>query len=158
MKSITPFLWFDHQAEEAATFYVEVFSKFGQASLGNIMRYDAAASQAAGRPEGSVLTVEFQLQGLPFTALNGGPVLTMGGGVSFVITCDTQEEIDYFWEKLSAGGESGQCGWINRDKFGMTWQVVPANLPHLISNPGGMQAMLKMTKLDIAALEAAAKS
>ncbi len=120
------------------------------------MRYDAASAKAAGRPEGSVLTVEFELEGLPFTALNGGPVLTMGGGVSFVISCENQEEIDYYWGKLSEGGEPGQCGWINRDKFGMTWQVVPARLPELIRHPAAMQAMLGMKKLIIADLEKAA--
>ncbi|MES2203476.1 MAG: VOC family protein [Patescibacteria group bacterium] len=154
MNKITPFLWFDSQAEEAATFYTSVFKN---SKIGKVMRYDAASAKASGRPEGSVLTVEFELEGLPFTALNGGPVLTMGGGVSFVISCDTQEEIDYYWEKLSAGGEPGQCGWINRDKFGMTWQVVPSMLPELIKTPGGMQAMLGMTKLDIAALKAASQ-
>lgn len=150
MHKITPFLWFDSQAEEAAKFYTSVFKN---SKMGAIMRYDAASAKVAGRPEGSVLTVAFELEGLPFTALNGGPVLTMGGGVSFVISCDTQEEIDYYWDKLSEGGEPGQCGWINHDKFGMTWQVVPSMLPELLSNPRAMQAMLKMTKLDIAALK-----
>ncbi|HEV3245383.1 MAG TPA: VOC family protein [Candidatus Paceibacterota bacterium] len=153
MQKITPFLWFDSQAEEAAKFYTSVFKN---SKMGKVLRYDAAASKAAGRPEGSVLTVEFELEGLPFTALNGGPQLQMSGAVSFVITCETQEEIDYYWEKLSDGGEAGQCGWINRDKFGVTWQVVPAGLPELIKTPGGMQAMLGMTKFDIAALKAAA--
>ena len=153
MKSITPFLWFDTQAEEAAAFYVSVFK---DSKMGKVIRYDAASAKASGRPEGSVLTVEFELMGLPFTALNGGPMLKFSGAVSFVITCETQEEIDYYWAKLSEGGEAGQCGWINRDKFGLTWQVIPANLPKLISTPGGMQAMLGMTKLNIAELEAAA--
>jgi predicted 3-demethylubiquinone-9 3-methyltransferase (glyoxalase superfamily) len=164
MQKITPFLWFDHEAEEAAKFYVEVFSARGgsasggkNSKLGKVMRYDAASAKAAGRPEGSVLVVEFELEGLPFTALNGGPVMKFSGAVSFVITCDTQEEIDYYWDKLSDGGEPGQCGWINRDKFGLTWQVVPADLPKLISNPKGMQAMLGMKKLDIAALRSAAQ-
>ena len=153
MQKVTPFLWFDSQAEEAAKFYTSVFKN---SKMGKVLRYDAAAAKASGRPEGSVLTVEFELEGLPFTALNGGPQLQMSGAVSFVITCDTQEEIDYYWEKLSEGGETGQCGWINRDKFGVTWQVVPAGLPELIKTPGGMQAMLSMTKFDIAALKAAA--
>ena len=154
MQKITPFLWFDTQAEEAAKFYTSVFKN---SKLGSILHYDAAAAKAAGRPEGSVLTVEFELEGLPFTALNGGPQFTMSGAISFVITCQTQDEIDYYWDKLTEGGEAGQCGWINRDKFGVTWQVVPANLPALIQTPGGMQAMLKMTKFNIAELEAAAK-
>jgi predicted 3-demethylubiquinone-9 3-methyltransferase (glyoxalase superfamily) len=153
MKKITPFLWFDHEAEEAARFYTSVFK---DSKLGNIMKYDAAAAQAAGMPEGSALTVEFELGGLAFTALNGGPQMKFSGAVSFVIPCDTQEEIDYYWEKLSEGGEAGQCGWINRDKFGLTWQVIPTDLPNLIRNPKAMQAMLGMTKLDIAALKAAA--
>ena len=153
MQHITPFLWFDHQAEEAAQFYTSVFKN---STSGNVIRYDAASAKTSGMPEGSVLTVEFELNGLSFTALNGGPQFKFSGAVSFVITCDTQEEIDYYWEKLSEGGESGQCGWINRDKFGLTWQVVPSNLPELISNPKGMQAMLGMTKLDIATLRSAA--
>ncbi len=155
MQKLTPFLWFDHQAEEAAQFYTSVFK---DSKLGKVMRYDAASAKASGMPEGSALTVEFELNGLSFTALNGGPHLKFSGAVSFVITCDTQEEIDYYWDKLSEGGEAGQCGWINRDKFGLTWQVVPRDLPKLISNPGGMQAMLGMTKLDIAALESAASA
>ena len=153
MQKITPFLWFDHQAEEAAKFYTSVFKN---SKLGKIIRYDAAAAKAAGRPEGSVLTAEFELEGMPFTALNGGPQFTFSGAISFVISCENQEEIDYYWEKLSEGGEAGQCGWINRDKFGLTWQIIPSELPKLISNPGGMKAMLGMTKLDIAALKAAA--
>ena len=114
--------------------------------MGSIMRYDAGAAKAAGRPEGSVLTVSFELEGAQFTALNGGPVMQFSGAVSFVVSCDTQEEIDYYWSKLSEGGEEGQCGWINRDKFGLTWQIVPSMLPQLISTPAGMQAMLGMKK------------
>ena len=155
MQKINPFLWFDSQAEEAAKFYTSVFK---DSKMGTVIRYDAAAAKASGRPEGSVLTVEFELMGLPFVALNGGPAMAFSGAVSFVITCDTQEEIDYYWEKLSEGGEAGQCGWINRDKFGLTWQVVPANLPELIGNPKSMQAMLGMKKLDIDKLEAAAEA
>lgn len=153
MQKITPFLWFDTQAEEAARFYTTVFK---DSKMGSIIRYDAAAAKAAGRPEGSVLTAAFEIMGLPFTALNGGPTMKFSGAVSFVIACERQEEIDYYWEHLSEGGEAGQCGWINRDKFGLTWQIVPAELPSLIQTPGGMQAMLRMTKLDIAALKAAA--
>lgn len=153
MQKITPFLWFDSEAEDAARFYCSVFKN---AKMGAVMRYDAAAAKVANRPEGSVLTVEFELEGLSFTALNGGPQFQMSGAISFVISCDTQEEIDHYWEKLSEGGEAGQCGWINHDKFGVTWQVVPEDLPELIATPGGMQAMLTMTKLDIAALKQAA--
>jgi predicted 3-demethylubiquinone-9 3-methyltransferase (glyoxalase superfamily) len=152
MQKITPFLWFDTQAEEAALFYTSVLR---DSKMGPIMRYDEAAAKATGKPEGSVLTVAFELQGMQFVAINGGPMLKFSGAVSFVINCDTQEEIDYYWEKLSEGGEEGQCGWINRDKFGLTWQIVPSMLPTLIKSPKGMQAMLGMRKLDIAALEAA---
>jgi predicted 3-demethylubiquinone-9 3-methyltransferase (glyoxalase superfamily) len=155
MQKITPFLWFDHEAEEAAEFYTSVFKN---SKMGSVMRYDAAAAKASGQPEGSALTVSFELEGLPFTALNGGPVMKFSGAVSFVISCETQDEIDYYWAKLSDGGEEGQCGWINRDKFGITWQVVPSMLSSLINSPKGMQAMLGMKKLDIAALEAANKS
>src|SRR5262245_46087229 len=105
MEQVTPFLWFDKAAEDAANYYVEVFSKFGSATLGQTVRYDAAAAKASGQPEGSVLTVEFMLNGQHFTALNGGPIMKFSGAVSFVITCDTQEEIDHYWDKLSAGGE-----------------------------------------------------
>ena len=152
MQKITPFLWFEHQAEEAAQFYVSVFKN---SKLGKVWRYDATAAKASGRPEGSVLTVAFTLEGVPFTALNGGPQFKFSGAVSFVIACDTQDEIDHYWEKLSEGGEAGQCGWINRDKFGVTWQVVPSNLPDLIKNPKAMQALLGMSKI-IAALTSAA--
>ena len=155
MQKITPFLWFDSQAEEAALFYTSIFKN---SKMGSVMRYDAAAAKATGRPEGTALTVTFELEGIQFVALNGGPMMKFSGAVSFVINCKTQEEIDYYWEKLAEGGEEGQCGWINRDKFGLTWQVVPTGLPTLISTPKGMQAMLKMKKFDIAALEAANKS
>ena len=152
MQKITPFLWFDHEAEDAALFYTSVFKN---SKMGTVMRYDSNAAKAGGMPEGSVLTASFELEGLSFTALNGGPVMKFSGAVSFVVSCDTQDEIDYYWSKLNEGGEEGQCGWINRDKFGLTWQIVPSMLPELISNPGGMQAMLGMKKLDIAALKAA---
>ncbi len=153
MQKLTPFLWFDSEAEEAVHFYTSVFKN---SKLGNVMRYDAAAAEASGMPEGSVLTIEFELEGLSFTALNGGPSLKFSGAVSFVIAYDSQDEIDYYWDKLSEDGETGQCGWINRDKFGITWQVIPKNLPELISNPKSMKAMLGMTKLDIIALQTAA--
>ena len=152
MQKITPFLWFDHEAEEAAHFYTSVFKN---SKMGSTMRYDANAAKASGMPEGSVLTASFELEGVQFTALNGGPVMKFSGAVSFVVSCETQDEIDYYWSKLSEGGEEGQCGWINRDKFGLTWQIVPSNLPELISTPAGMQAMLSMKKFDIAALRAA---
>jgi predicted 3-demethylubiquinone-9 3-methyltransferase (glyoxalase superfamily) len=149
MQKISPFLWFDNQAEEAANFYVSVFK---DSKIGNIVHYDAASAKASGQPEGSVLTVGFQLEGPDFTALNGGPVFKFTEAVSFVITCEDQEEIDYYWENLSAVPESEQCGWL-KDKYGVSWQVVPKDLDELIKTPAGMQAMLKMKKLNIEELK-----
>jgi predicted 3-demethylubiquinone-9 3-methyltransferase (glyoxalase superfamily) len=149
MQKISPFLWFDNQAEEAANFYVSVFK---DSKIGNIVHYDAASAKASGQPEGSVLTVGFQLEGQDFTALNGGPVFKFTEAVSFVITCEDQEEIDYYWENLSAVPESEQCGWL-KDKYGVSWQVVPKDLDELIKTPAGMQAMLKMKKLNIEELK-----
>lgn len=149
MQKISPFLWFDTQAEEAANFYVSVFKN---SKLGSVLRYDAAAAKAAGRPEGSVLTVGFQLEGQDFTALNGGPIFKFSEAISFVITCEDQAEVDYYWEKLSAVPESEQCGWL-KDKFGVSWQVVPKNLSELIRSPAGMAAMMKMKKLNIQELK-----
>ena len=143
MQKITPFLWFDTQAEEAADFYVSVFngnpnkkkeSKVGQASF-----YDEASAQASGMKEGMALVVPFELEGQEFQALNGGPQFKFSGAVSFLINCEMQEEVDYFWEKLSQGGETGVCGWINRDKFGLTWQVVPIILDKLLGDPDRAQ-------------------
>lgn len=153
MQKISPFLWFDSQAEEAAKFYTSVFK---HSKMGEILRYDAASAEASGMAEGSVLTVEFELEGVQFTALNGGPQFKFTQAISFLILCDTQEEIDYYWDTLSAGGEAGQCGWINHDKFGVTWQIAPVGFQELVKTPGGMKAMMGMTKLDIAALKAAA--
>jgi predicted 3-demethylubiquinone-9 3-methyltransferase (glyoxalase superfamily) len=152
MQKISPFLWFDSQAEEAANFYV---STFKNSKLGHVIRYDAASAKASGRPEGSVLTIGFQLEGQDFTALNGGPIFKFTEAVSFVITCEDQDEIDYYWEKLSAVPEAEQCGWL-KDKYGVSWQVVPKNLDELISTPAGMAAMLKMKKFNIKELQAAA--
>ena len=156
---LTPFVWFDSQAEEATKFYVETFSKyFPNSKINNVVKYPEAAEEVSGKKAGTVMTVDFTLAGLNFTAINGGPYLKLSGGVSFVIDCENQEQVDYFWEKLGEGGEQGQCGWINRDKFGMTWQVVPSELPALVGNPDpvkadrAMKAMLQMTKLDIQAL------
>ena len=153
MPKINPFLWFDDQAEAAAKYYVSVFKN---SKIGGIMRYDAAAAKAGGRPEGSVLTVSFQLENQDFVALNGGPIFKFSEAVSFVVTCEDQKEIDYYWEKLSAVPEAEQCGWC-KDKFGLSWQIVPKNLGDLINNPGGMQAMLKMKKLNIQQMKDAAK-
>lgn len=153
MQKITPFLWFDTQAEEAAKFYTSIFpnSKINETS-----RYKENTPGQAG----SVMTVSFSLDGQEFTALNGGPVFKFTEAVSFYIHCRDQAEVDHYWEKLSAGGEKSQCGWL-KDKFGVSWQVVPDILVKLMSDPDPVkagrvtQAMLKMTKLDIAELQKA---
>jgi predicted 3-demethylubiquinone-9 3-methyltransferase (glyoxalase superfamily) len=154
---ITPFLWFDNQAEEAANFYVSIFK---QSKIGAITRYDDESSKAAGRPKGSVMTVEFELDGQKFTALNGGPLFKFTEAISFVVNCENQKEVDHFWDKLSAGGEEVQCGWL-KDRFGVSWQVVPTVLVELLQDKDPersrrvMSAMLKMKKLDIDALQKA---
>jgi predicted 3-demethylubiquinone-9 3-methyltransferase (glyoxalase superfamily) len=152
---VTPFFWFDTQAEEAANFYVSIFPN---SRLGEIHRYDKAASQASGRPEGSVMTIAFELDRQKFVALNGGPIFKFSPAISFVINCRTQQEIDHYWDALTTEGDPNaqQCGWL-KDKFGVSWQVVPIELPQLISKPNGMKAMLAMKKFDIAALRNAAE-
>ena len=165
MQKITPFLWFENQAEEAANFYVSVFNgnpgKSISSKIGTINRYDEAGAGASGMPAGSVMVLSFGLEGQEFSALNGGPQFNFSGAISFVVDCKTQEEIDYFWEKLGEGGETGQCGWINRDKFGITWQIVPSMLGEFLSGDDpeksqrAMEAMLKMTKIDIEKLKQA---
>ncbi len=152
MQKISPFLWFDDQAEEAAQFYTSIFK---DSSIGHISRYDAAAAKAGGRPEGSVLTVSFKLEGQDFTALNGGPIFKFSEAISFSVACKDQAEIDHYWEKLSAVPEAEQCGWL-KDKYGVSWQVVPENMDELIKTPAAMQAMLKMKKLNIDELKNAA--
>ena len=155
MQKITPFLWFDGKAEEAANFYVSVFRN---SKLGAVCRYGESAAKASGRPAGSVMTVEFQLDGQQFVALNGGPVFKFNESVSFVVNCETQAEIDYYWKKLCAGGEEVQCGWL-KDKYGLSWQIVPTILPKLMQGrkaDKAMGAILTMKKLDIAALQRAA--
>jgi len=153
MQKITPFLWFDTQAEEAARFYVSIFSN---SRILKTVRY----GEAGPGPTGAVMTVAFELNGVPFTALNGGPLFHFSEAISFVVNCQSQAEVDSLWEKLSAGGQPGRCGWL-RDKYGLSWQVVPTVLPVLLSDPDAakaqrtMRAMLKMDKLDIAALEKA---
>jgi predicted 3-demethylubiquinone-9 3-methyltransferase (glyoxalase superfamily) len=148
-------LWFDDQAEQAVNFYVSIFKN---SRIGAVTRYDDEAARAAGRPKGSVMTVAFELDGQEFIALNGGPVFTFTEAMSLVIRCDTQGEVDDFWTKLSAGGQEVQCGWL-KDRFGVSWQVVPAILPEMLrdNDPDKsrrvMAAMLKMKKLDIAALQ-----
>jgi len=143
---ITPFLWFDSNAEEAADFYLGIFR--------NSRRLDGVRNPGDPKP----LTVAFELEGQVFTAINGGAVYAhFTEAISFVVRCDSQAEVDYYWSRLLDGGKEDQCGWL-KDRFGLSWQVVPARLPELIKNPKAMQAMLKMKKLDIAELEAAAKS
>ena len=159
MEKITQCLWYDTQAEEAANFYVSIFKN---SRIGVITHYNEASAQVSGQPKGSVLTVEFEIAGQKFTALNGGPLFKFNESVSFVINCDTQEEIDYFWEKLTQdGGQESMCGWL-KDKFGLSWQVVPAALSELMSGDPQkanhvMQAILQMKKLDLGTLRAAAE-
>jgi predicted 3-demethylubiquinone-9 3-methyltransferase (glyoxalase superfamily) len=146
---ITPFLWFDANAEEAAEFYVSIFPNSRR--VGELRN----PGDAPG-PKGGALTVSFELDGARFTALNGGPNFKFTEAISFVVRCDTQGEIDYYWSKLTAGGSEVQCGWL-KDKFGLSWQIVPARLPELVKHSSAMQAMMKMKKLDIAELERAAR-
>jgi predicted 3-demethylubiquinone-9 3-methyltransferase (glyoxalase superfamily) len=156
---ITPCLWFDTQAEEAARFYTGVFKT---SKIGKISRYTEAGHDVHGQPAGKVMTVEFELNGQPFTALNGGPHFKFNEAISFQIMCKDQEEVDYYWNKLGQGGDPNaqQCGWL-KDKYGLSWQVVPTALVELLGDPDreksgrAMEAMLKMKKLDIAELERA---
>jgi predicted 3-demethylubiquinone-9 3-methyltransferase (glyoxalase superfamily) len=156
-KRIAPCLWFDTQAEEAANLYVSVFKN---SRLGDVTRYSGAGHEIHGKPAGSVMAVAFELDGQPFTALNGGPEFTFTEAVSFQIYCDTQEEIDYYWERLSKGGDprAQQCGWL-KDKYGLSWQVVPRVLLEMLKDhtspraERAMHAMLGMKKIDIDALE-----
>jgi predicted 3-demethylubiquinone-9 3-methyltransferase (glyoxalase superfamily) len=158
LKRIAPCLWFDDQGEEAARFYTSIFSN---SRIVKIARYSDAGKEIHGRPAGSVMTVAFELDGLPFTALNGGPLFKFNEAISLQVNCETQQEIDYYWDKLSQGGDEGakQCGWL-KDKFGVSWQVVPNLLAEmeLDDSPRAqrvMTAVLKMKKLDIAALQKA---
>ena len=151
MQKITPCLWFDNQAEEAVKLYTSVFK---DSKTGKISYYDKEASVVSGQPEGSILTIEFTIFGQNFTAMNGGPAFKFSEAVSFQIYCEDQAEIDYLWEKLSADPSSEQCGWC-KDKFGLSWQIVPKNIGELVSSPEGMSAMLNMKKLVIADLEKA---
>jgi len=157
MQKITPFLWFDDKAEEAVNFYVSLFKN---SKITGTTRYDDMGAEASGRPKGTVMTVEFQLEGQEFVALNGGPHFKFTEAVSFVVNCETQQEIDKFWEKLSEGGEKSQCGWL-KDKYGLSWQVVPTVLGEMFQDKDPakakrvMEAMLKMHKLDIQTLKQA---
>lgn len=155
-----PCLWFDSQAEEAALFYVSIFNN---SRIVSVTRYPEAGQQEHGRPAGSVLTVAFELEGQPFTALNGGPAFTFSEAISLQVNCDTQSEIDAYWNKLTEGGDprAQQCGWL-KDKYGLSWQIVPAILPSLLKDERStraaqvMTAVLRMKKLDIAELQRAA--
>ena len=156
MKKINPFLWFDSEAEQAAKFYVGIFKN---SKIGKITHY----GEDGPRPKGSVMTAEFTLDRVDFMALNGGPQFKFTQAISFSVNCETQDEIDYFWEKLSAdGGSTGRCGWL-KDKFGLSWQVNPVFLGDMLADPDAgkanrvMKAMMEMDKIDIAALEKAAK-
>ena len=153
MPKITPFLWFDNQAEEAANFYVSIFNN---SKILTISRY----GEAGPGPKGSAMTVSFQLDGKEFIALNGGPHFKFTEAISFIVDCKTQQEVDRFWEKLSAGGQESQCGWL-KDKYGLSWQVIPTILGELLRDPDPvkskrvMEAMLKMKKIDIQGLKQA---
>jgi len=157
MQKITPCLWFDNQAEEAVNFYASIFKN---SKVGRIARYGEAGAEVSGRPSGSVMTVEFQLEGQEFLALNGGPIFKFTEAVSFVVNCETQEKIDEMWEKLSKGGAKGQCGWL-KDKYGLSWQIVPPVLSEMLQDKDTkkservMKAMLQMKKLDIKKLKQA---
>jgi predicted 3-demethylubiquinone-9 3-methyltransferase (glyoxalase superfamily) len=157
MQKITPCLWFDDKAEEAVNFYASVFNK---SKIKDVTRYGEAGAKVAGRPKGSVVTVTFELEGQEFMALNGGPVFKFSPAISLMVHCETQEEVDKLWEKLSSGGEKGQCGWLT-DKYGVSWQIVPAVLGEMLQDKDAerservMGALLQMNKLDIQTLKRA---
>ena len=157
MQKITPFLWFDDKAEEAVNFYVSIFKN---SKIGSIARYGEAGAEVSGRQKGTVMTVTFQLDGQEFVALNGGPIFNFSPAISFVVNCETQEEVDRLWERLSEGGEREQCGWL-KDKYGVSWQVVPSVLVEMLQGRDAerservMKAMLQMNKIDIEGLKKA---
>lgn len=159
VQKITPFLWFENKAEEAARFYTSIFKN---SKMGNIALYGKEGEKVSGQPAGSVMTVEFQLEGQDFVALNGGPEFTFNEAISFVVNCTNQAEVDRYWKLLSHGGKKVQCGWL-KDKYGVSWQVVPVVLGKLLSGKDTsksarvMEAMLKMAKINIKKLEQAAK-
>jgi len=154
-QNITPCLWFDTQAEEAAKFYASVFK---DSKVGKTSRYGKEGFEVHGKQAGSVMTVEFEIAGHKFLALNGGPQFKFNEAVSFQVHCETQEEIDYFWSKLAEGGQEAPCGWL-KDKFGLSWQVIPTALPQLLTDENSaqrvMKSMLQMRKIDLAALKRA---
>lgn len=159
MQKLTPCLWFDNQAEEAANFYVSIFKN---SRIGNITRYGEAGHDIHGRPAGTVMTVEFQLEGQDFVALNGGPVFKFNEAISFQVHCKTQEEVDHYWETLSKGGDkqAQQCGWL-KDQYGVSWQLIPTVLGEMLQDKDPekanrvMQALLQMKKLEIKGLKQA---
>ena len=157
MQKITPCLWFDHQAEEAAKFYASIFKN---SKIGNMTPYGEAGAKVYGRPKGSVMTVTFEIEGQEFVALNGGPHFTFSEAISFMVKCETQKEIDEMWDKLSQGGEKGQCGWL-KDKYGLSWQIVSPVWDEMLRDKDVkkservMKAILQMTKPDIKTLKQA---
>jgi len=161
IQRITPFLWFNSQAEAAVNFYTSIFRN---SKILTTIRYGEEGAAASGRPKGTIMTVAFQLDGQNFVALNGGPVFKFTEAISFVVNCESQDEVDHFWEKLSEGGDekAQQCGWL-KDKYGLSWQVVPAVLSDLLSDPDPeksrrvMKALLQMKKIDIETLRRAAE-
>ncbi len=159
MQKITPCLWFDDKAEEAAKFYASIFKN---SKIKSITRYSEEAAKVSGRPKGSVLTVAFRLAGQEFLALNGGPIFQFTEAVSFIANCETQAEVDRLWEELSKGGEKGQCGWL-KDRYGLSWQIVPTVLTEMLQDKDAskservMSALLQMKKLDIKTLKQAYK-
>ena len=160
IQKITPFLWFDNQAEEAVRFYTSIFK---YSKIVSITRYGEDAAEASGRPKGTVMTVTFQLAGQEFVALNGGPHFKFSEAISFVVNCGTQEEVDYYWERLSEDGDAKaqQCGWL-KDKYGVSWQIIPTGMVELLTDPDpekssrAMKVMLQMKKIDIEILKRAA--
>ncbi len=157
MQKITPCLWFDDKAEEAVNFYVSILNN---SKIGSITRYGEEGAKVSGRPKGSVMTVTFQLNGQEFMALNGGPHFKFSEAISFLVNCETQQEVDELWEKISEGGKKGQCGWL-KDKYGLSWQIVPSVLGEMFQDKDAekskkvMEALLKMGKIDIKTLKQA---
>jgi predicted 3-demethylubiquinone-9 3-methyltransferase (glyoxalase superfamily) len=159
VQKITPCLWFDGQAQEAAEFYIAIFRN---SKIVKVVRYGEAGHDVHGKPAGTIMVVAFELDGQPFTALNGGPMFKFNEAISFQIDCETQEDVNYYWDKLSKGGDerAQQCGWL-KDKYGLSWQVVPRALPEMMSDPDPaksgrvMEAMLRMKKIDIDELKRA---
>jgi predicted 3-demethylubiquinone-9 3-methyltransferase (glyoxalase superfamily) len=157
IQKITPFLWFDDNAEEAAKFYTSIFKK---SKIIDITHYGESAAEASGRPKGTVMTVRFELEGQRFMALNGGPIFKFSQAISFLVSCETRQEVDDLWKKLSEGGEVEQCGWL-KDKFGVSWQIVPSVLGEMMQDKDAeksekvMKALIQMKKIDIQSLQKA---